>query len=54
MNLDSVCVLMTNAHAYGGGQSSGLFIVDRHTAIQEGVTVWEANSFDTQSHLVIL
>ncbi|GFX25419.1 HTH_Tnp_Tc3_2 domain-containing protein [Trichonephila clavipes] len=37
-----------------GQRSDPAFIVERHTAISQGVTVWEAISWDTRSSLVIL
>ncbi|GFT57599.1 uncharacterized protein TNCV_3137121 [Trichonephila clavipes] len=37
-----------------GQRSDPAFIVERHTAISQGVTVWGAISWDTRSSLVIL
>ncbi|GFU06927.1 transposable element Tcb2 transposase [Trichonephila clavipes] len=37
-----------------GQRSDPAFIVERHTAISQGVTVWGAISWDTQSSLVVL
>ncbi|GFX56441.1 HTH_Tnp_Tc3_2 domain-containing protein [Trichonephila clavipes] len=37
-----------------GQRSDPAFIVERHTAISQGVTVWGANSLDTRSSLVVL
>ncbi|GFU23230.1 DDE_3 domain-containing protein [Trichonephila clavipes] len=57
MNPDSVSVLMTTAHMSGrrtGQRSDPAFIVERHTAISQGVTVWGAISWDTRSSLVVL
>ncbi|GFX12228.1 DDE_3 domain-containing protein [Trichonephila clavipes] len=55
MNPDSVSVMMTTAHVSGGAPASGpIFIVERHTAISQGVTVWGAISWDTRSSLVVL
>ncbi|GFU95862.1 HTH_Tnp_Tc3_2 domain-containing protein [Trichonephila clavipes] len=57
MNPDSVSVLMTTAHVSGGAPASGsdpAFIVERHTAISQGVTVWGAISWDTRSSLLVL
>ncbi|GFU96847.1 HTH_Tnp_Tc3_2 domain-containing protein [Trichonephila clavipes] len=48
---------MTTAHVSGGAPASGPirhFIVERHTAISQGVTVWGAISWDTRSSLVVL
>ncbi|GFU73041.1 DDE_3 domain-containing protein [Trichonephila clavipes] len=56
MNPDSVSVLMTTAHVSGGApasQSDPAFIVERHTAISQGVTVWE-QFLGTRSSLVVL
>ncbi|GFV22846.1 HTH_Tnp_Tc3_2 domain-containing protein [Trichonephila clavipes] len=57
MNPDSVSVLMTTAHGSGrrtDQRSDPAFIVERHTAISQGVTVWGAISWDTRSSLVVL
>ncbi|GFT72493.1 HTH_Tnp_Tc3_2 domain-containing protein [Trichonephila clavipes] len=57
MNPDSVSVLMTTAHVIWrrtGQRSDPAFIVERHTAISQGVTVWGAISWDTRSSLVVL
>ncbi|GFU67968.1 HTH_Tnp_Tc3_2 domain-containing protein [Trichonephila clavipes] len=56
MNPDSVSVLMTTAHVWRrtGQRSDPAFIVERHTAISQGVTVWGAISWDTRSSLVVL
>ncbi|GFT05781.1 DDE_3 domain-containing protein [Trichonephila clavipes] len=54
MNPDSVSVLMTTAHVSGrrsGQRSDPAFIVEWHTAISQGVTVF---SWDTRSSLVVL
>ncbi|GFW91840.1 HTH_Tnp_Tc3_2 domain-containing protein [Trichonephila clavipes] len=42
MNPDSVSVLMTTARVWRrtGQRSDPAFIVERHTAISQGVTVW--------------
>ncbi|GFW80704.1 transposable element Tcb1 transposase [Trichonephila clavipes] len=37
-----------------GQRSDPAFIVERHTAISQGVTVWGAISWDTRSSLVVL
>ncbi|GFX47160.1 transposable element Tc1 transposase [Trichonephila clavipes] len=37
-----------------GQRSDPAFIVERHTAISQGVTVWGAFSWDTRSSLVVL
>ncbi|GFW21005.1 HTH_Tnp_Tc3_2 domain-containing protein [Trichonephila clavipes] len=37
-----------------GQRSDPVFIVERHTAISQGVTVWGAISWDTRSSLVVL
>ncbi|GFU42623.1 HTH_Tnp_Tc3_2 domain-containing protein [Trichonephila clavipes] len=37
-----------------GQRSDPAFIVERHTAISQGVTVWGAISWDTRSSLVLL
>ncbi|GFY19613.1 HTH_Tnp_Tc3_2 domain-containing protein [Trichonephila clavipes] len=37
-----------------GQRSNPAFIVERHTAISQGVTVWGAISWDTRSSLVVL
>ncbi|GFU96050.1 HTH_Tnp_Tc3_2 domain-containing protein [Trichonephila clavipes] len=37
-----------------GQRSDPAFIVERHTAISQGVTVWGATSWDTRSSLVVL
>ncbi|GFT76895.1 transposable element Tcb1 transposase [Trichonephila clavipes] len=37
-----------------GKRSDPAFIVERHTAISQGVTVWGAISWDTRSSLVVL
>ncbi|GFY12746.1 HTH_Tnp_Tc3_2 domain-containing protein [Trichonephila clavipes] len=37
-----------------GQRSDPAFIVERHTAISQGVTVWRAISWDTRSSLVVL
>ncbi|GFY24986.1 transposable element Tcb2 transposase [Trichonephila clavipes] len=37
-----------------GQRSDPTFIVERHTAISQGVTVWGAISWDTRSSLVVL
>ncbi|GFX60409.1 transposable element Tc1 transposase [Trichonephila clavipes] len=37
-----------------GQRSDSAFIVERHTAISQGVTVWGAISWDTRSSLVVL
>ncbi|GFV21611.1 HTH_Tnp_Tc3_2 domain-containing protein [Trichonephila clavipes] len=52
MNPDSVSVL-TTAHVSGertGQRSDPAFIVERHTAISQGVTVWES---DFLGHTII-
>ncbi|GFX74537.1 DDE_3 domain-containing protein [Trichonephila clavipes] len=56
MNPDSVSVLMTTARVWRrtGQRSDPAFIVERHTAISQGVTVWGAISWDTRSSLVVL
>ncbi|GFT56302.1 HTH_Tnp_Tc3_2 domain-containing protein [Trichonephila clavipes] len=56
MNPDSVSVLMTTARVWrrSGQWSDPAFIVERHTAISQGVTVWGAISWDTRSSLVVL
>ncbi|GFT75298.1 hypothetical protein TNCV_967591 [Trichonephila clavipes] len=58
MNPDSVSVLMTTAHVSGrrtGQRFDPAFIVERHTAISQGVTVWEQIPLrDTRSSLVVL
>ncbi|GFW36676.1 HTH_Tnp_Tc3_2 domain-containing protein [Trichonephila clavipes] len=54
---DEFSVLMTPAHVSGrrtGQRSDPAFIVERHTAISQGVTVWGAISWDTRSSLVVL
>ncbi|GFT67922.1 HTH_Tnp_Tc3_2 domain-containing protein [Trichonephila clavipes] len=53
MNPDSVSVLMTKWRRTGQ-RSDPAFIVERHTAISQGVTVWGAISWDTRSSLVVL
>ncbi|GFT86719.1 hypothetical protein TNCV_1251801 [Trichonephila clavipes] len=50
MNPDSVSVLMTTARVW---RRTGQ-IVEQHTAISQGVTVWGAISWDTRSSLVVL
>ncbi|GFU04121.1 transposable element Tcb2 transposase [Trichonephila clavipes] len=47
---------MTTAHVSRrtGQRSDPAFIVERHTAISQGVTVWGAISWDTRSSLVVL
>ncbi|GFU25893.1 uncharacterized protein TNCV_5104171 [Trichonephila clavipes] len=56
MNPDSVSVLITTARVWRrtGQRSDPAFIVERHTAISQGVTVWRAISWDTRSSLVVL
>ncbi|GFV88833.1 HTH_Tnp_Tc3_2 domain-containing protein [Trichonephila clavipes] len=56
MNPDSVSVLITTARVWRrtGQRSDPAFIVERHTAISQGVTVWGAISWDTRSSLVVL
>ncbi|GFU13170.1 HTH_Tnp_Tc3_2 domain-containing protein [Trichonephila clavipes] len=56
MNPDSVSVLMTTARVWRrtGQRSDPAFIVEPHTAISQGVTVWGAISWDTRSSLVVL
>ncbi|GFV39093.1 hypothetical protein TNCV_4339811 [Trichonephila clavipes] len=56
MNPDSVSVMMTTAHVSRrtGQRSDPAFIVEQHTAISQGVTVWGAISWDTRSSLVVL
>ncbi|GFW45365.1 DDE_3 domain-containing protein [Trichonephila clavipes] len=56
MNPDSVSVLMTTARVWRrtGQRSDPAFIVERHTAISQNVTVWGAISWDTRSSLVVL
>ncbi|GFW15039.1 HTH_Tnp_Tc3_2 domain-containing protein [Trichonephila clavipes] len=56
MNPDSVSVMMTTAHVWRrtGQWSDPAFIVERHTTISQGVTVWGAISWDTRSSLVVL
>ncbi|GFU65405.1 DDE_3 domain-containing protein [Trichonephila clavipes] len=53
---DSASVLMTTARVWRrtGQRSDPAFIVERHTAISQGVTVWGAISWDTRSSLVVL
>ncbi|GFU29239.1 DDE_3 domain-containing protein [Trichonephila clavipes] len=56
MNPDSVSVLMTTATRVWrrtGQRSDPAFIVERHTAISQGVTVG-SNFWDTRSSLVVL
>ncbi|GFX88267.1 DDE_3 domain-containing protein [Trichonephila clavipes] len=56
MNPDSVSVMMTTTRVWRrtGQRSDPAFIVERHTAISQGVTVWGAISWDTRSSLVVL
>ncbi|GFU31072.1 DDE_3 domain-containing protein [Trichonephila clavipes] len=48
--------MMTTARVWRctGQRSDPAFIVERHTAISQGVTVWGAISWDTRSSLVVL
>ncbi|GFS89509.1 HTH_Tnp_Tc3_2 domain-containing protein [Trichonephila clavipes] len=53
MNPDSVSVMMTTAHVSWrrtGQRSDPAFIVERHTAISQGVTVW-GQFLGTHDHL---
>ncbi|GFU84944.1 HTH_Tnp_Tc3_2 domain-containing protein [Trichonephila clavipes] len=47
---------MTTARVWRrtGQRSDPAFIVERHTAISQGVTVWGAISWDTRSSLLVL